>query len=189
MKTSKKFNLVNKISAFLFICASAFFMTSCQEEDLPMPVRSSDGIAAGRQIAPRSDAFEMIKIDHIAARTSMADYSVSVKSDGIVTFEGRRNVAVIRKETFKISEARLAELSKMFTDAKFNSINDKLTIVPDLPYHLTTYCASAELRSKTILDNSQEPLNLIDLRIRVEKVLDISKYVIVTSVPVEQGSL
>ena len=106
-----------------FAIVSLLFMAGCDksEEILTPSLRNTnvDNAADVRAIAPVTRGFSMIKIDHQAGRTRLPDYSVTINSDGIVQFEGRRNVAKIGKVSFVIAAGTLQELLFVFKSGGF----------------------------------------------------------------------
>ncbi|MEP7170816.1 MAG: DUF6438 domain-containing protein [Bacteroidota bacterium] len=197
--------LKREILFFLsLMISSLFFLASCQKEEqsLPSSENNSNGdrqvqngakpslpdvkngiggvVALTDRAISHRVIFEMIKINHIAGRSMNPDYSVTVFSDGKVEYDGRRNVAVKDKVIMQIKDVTVKELRNLFEASKFFSLDDRLSIVADIPQVLTTFNDSdiAEKAPKTLIDyNHGYPAELIALRIRTESILNIAPLV------------
>ena len=194
MKTLKNIRIQNSIAATVIV--SLLFLSSCQKEDLVTTtsgnVTTSDNAkhdpqGKRHQVHPAADArFElpeaqstiMIKIDHIAGRTHAPDYSVSIKFDGTIIFEGRRNVAYLDTKEWRLASDKFMNVKQLFENSGFNSIENHLSELADVPMVYTTWSASAAQRSKTLFDyNDGYPEGLISLRQKAESILDLGQYI------------
>jgi hypothetical protein len=122
--------------------------------------------------------FNVIKIDHYGARSRLPDYSVTVRSDGLVIYEGRNHVRVRDRVTFYMSGITLPVLNEIFVEGRFYNITSDVVISADRPYVLTTYQPSVARRPKSIADNYKDyPAQLIQIRSEVENLLGIGRFV------------
>ncbi|MEO5570661.1 MAG: DUF6438 domain-containing protein [Bacteroidia bacterium] len=198
MKNSSNFSIKNSLTVSLFASA-LFFLASCEKEVIPAPsginvngntekATASNGASQAEQVqfAAASDAasqsvhksFDMIVIDHHAARSYGPDYSVTVRGDGYVTFEGRRNVSVLGKKVWKLDEEKFSAIKRIFEASDFAHIEDNLSLIAGVPIVYTSYAASAYSRQVTLFDyNKTDPAKLIFLRLKAEDILDIYEYV------------
>lgn len=185
MKTIKEFSVLATIYSLLI--ASILFSSGCKKEDLlPSPdavAYSSEKQASESLVSRTSSASDfavrksdiMIKIDHNAARSLMPDYCVSVKFDGNIIFEGRRNVSYIGKKEWKLDMNKLYAVKKLFEQSGFNMIEDNLSLLADVPMVSTTWCATPSNIPKTLVDyNGDYPEGLISLRQKAEYILDLT---------------
>lgn len=195
MKTIKNFNLKNSLS--ISFAAFALLLASCKKDDLATTSANESTKSASAKYAMPGQAkqstlknitrdhdpkikevFSMITIDHIAARTHAPDYCVTVKSDATVIFEGRRNVALVGTKEWKLNAEQFHALKDMFEHSGFNSIEDNLSLLADVPMVSTTWSNSLADFSRTLIDYNQGyPEALISLRNKAEDMLDLSKYV------------
>ncbi len=87
--------------------------------------------------------FASIKIDHYAAATSLPDYSITVYSNGIATYEGRKNVNIKGSRQFEVSLAALIRINNL--SIQFASISQPMSAtasqVDAQPMVVTTYRA------------------------------------------------
>ncbi|MEO5569974.1 MAG: DUF6438 domain-containing protein [Bacteroidia bacterium] len=187
MKTLKHFNLKNILSASAI--ASVLFFASCEKEIIQAP----SGINAKGDIQKVSASvqdqqasslvsnkapvvIDMIKIDHQAALTHTPDYSVTVKSNGLVIYEGRKYVAVTGQKKWILDSEKFAFLKSLYSD--FDKIQDNLSLMADVPMVYTTWSASADTRTIILFDyDLGEPEQLINLRKRTELLLDIDRFI------------
>jgi hypothetical protein len=197
MKTLKSNPKMKNDAAILPFIIALFFMASCAKEDAIQPSASAaiqsdeaakiaklHSVEAFAVANPIDRAFTMIQIEHKSRfassvlNSTLADYSVIVKSNGTVTYEGRANVKKVGKVEFSIGASELRTLSMLFAEADFNNIVDNLVCIPNRPLTLTTFQEKAGERGKTLVDFGQGyPATLIQLRTEVEDILHISQYV------------
>lgn len=195
MKTLKNLRIQNSIAVTVIV--SLLFLTSCKKEDLVTTTSgnatATDGVkqapqAKSNQIHPPAEfraelpkagqSTVMIKIDHIAARTHAPDYSVSIKFDGTIIFEGRRNVAYVGTKEWQLASDKFMNVKQLFDHSGFNSIEDNLSELADVPMVYTTWCASPAQRATTLFDyNDGYPEGLISLRQKAESILDLWEYI------------
>ncbi len=123
--------------------------------------------------------FVSIKIDHYAANTSLPDYSITVNSNGIATYEGRKNVNIKGPRTFKVSLATLNTIN--YLCMKFFAISQPITASAidgeAHPMVQTTY-KGADGSNLILRDyNNGQPVWLVTFRNEVEKALDLSRLI------------
>ena len=122
--------------------------------------------------------YNIIKIDHVSGGTDLPDYIVLVRSDGWVVFDGHLNVRVLERIAFKINDATLTELRRIFDLYSFNYIVPDFRVTSDMPVVYTSYQLNQLQRPRTIYDDyKNNPSKLILIRESVEKVLGIGNYV------------
>ena len=164
---------------------SVFFLASCSKDELPQPSAGNTAVAnvEMKQIAPPIVyAFTVIAIDHQAGRNRLPDYRVTVKSDGTVLFEGRRNVVVRGKVSFTIGAGRLSELIAVFKNGGFMKMKDQLDLNPELPRVATSFSAvdvdgANSAKMKTLVDNNKLPAALVRMREKAELILHTERFV------------
>ena len=66
-------------------------------------------------------------------------YDVFMYSDGLVSYNGIDNVKKIGRHQFKISEGKMLELQQLFTNAKFQEIENPEKKGRDLPLTQVSY--------------------------------------------------
>lgn len=181
MKTSKlNYPEFKKIGVSLMLaCSSMVFMAGCQKEESAQPGSDSKDYNHLKQAGPPLATFAFITIDHYAANTSLPDYSVSVKSNGIVVFEGKRNVAYMGRLQFEVPPSTINNLKDLFIHSNFFNMRDEIIWSPDLPINSTTYAIDrSDGGIKTLHDRESKPAELVALREKAESLLHISKYII-----------
>ncbi len=174
-KKLRNFSLASFLIVFLL------FLSACQKEELASTNSSvqanNENLARQKQPADQSP-FTLITIDHSAAQTHLPDYSVTIRSDGNILFNGRRNTAVSGKVEFKAPQKVMTQLRVMFTEANLSDM-ENLPSVPDLPSIATTFKAATNAEAITRIDfNHNNPRELIQLRTKTETLLKISTLVI-----------
>jgi hypothetical protein len=138
----------------------------------------ASGSKANIQQPVNPDLFNVIIIDHQSARSRLPDYKVTVRSDGLVIFEGRNNVRIRERVSFPLTDITLPALVEIFDQGRFYGIVSDIVIRPDLPYVATTFQPALERRPVTKIDNYQDsPAALIGIRTMVEELLGIHKFV------------
>jgi len=187
MKTSNNLSDSNSIYLTAFMMAFFFIFTSCQKENIV--VSSSGNIktislqkhaASGKKDQSQDLFFQLLKIDHSGAGTYLPDYSVTVRSDGHVTFIGRKYVGYIGKKEFDLTDEKYFELTSLLNERGFYHITDNLQLNDDvnIPVNATTYRASLSANELTLIDfNKGYPADLIQLRMQAEWILDLSYYI------------
>ncbi|MEP7167808.1 MAG: DUF6438 domain-containing protein [Bacteroidota bacterium] len=171
----------NIIICFSLSGSLALLMAGCQKEESVQPASESNDYSDQKQILLPEAVFESISIDHYAGTSLLPDYSVKVSADGQGVYEGNRNVAVIGKVRFDVSEATLKSLKEMFSHSNFFRMRDEIIFAPDLPVNTTAYASKGGADfTKTLHDRDAKPAELASLRNKVEDLLHISKYVLKT---------
>ncbi|MFI5220067.1 MAG: DUF6438 domain-containing protein [Bacteroidia bacterium] len=179
MKTLKSKNRTAKNGISLLIAAMLplFILVSCQKTEEPMPV-SNEASHSNLRLSNQPEVpFTLIEIDHQALRSHLPDYKVTVQSNGMIIFEGRRNVTVMGKRYFEVPKSTLIILEEIFKEDGFYAIQSHLVLHPDAPYVLTSFRMYRDARLKTLADDNSNPESLIRIRSAVEEVLEIQRYV------------
>ncbi|MEO5572044.1 MAG: DUF6438 domain-containing protein [Bacteroidia bacterium] len=190
----KTINLNNSIknSLTVSLISSVLFLASCSKEELSLPVANASqsageartALAQATEATASSDLQKatstiMIRIEHQAARSEAPDYAVTIKFDGTIKFEGRRNVAYIGNREWKLELSKFIAIKNLFAYTNFTSIEDNLPLLADVPMIYTTYCASPADFAKTLFDYDHDyPEGLISLREKAEILLDLNMYII-----------
>jgi Domain of unknown function (DUF6438) len=119
----------------------------------------------------------VIRIDHFAGRSRLPDYSVTVRSDGLVIYEGRENVRVRGRQTFMMTDITVPVLKEIFDRKGFFHIVPDFVHHADMPYVVTSYQPTVLRKAKSIADNLTIPATLIGIREEVETLLGIDRFV------------
>lgn len=194
----------NKLSGLLLIITSSLFMASCEKEELmdfsvesketterqnkPIDIHGAktnriqaDAANFDQSLASENASagiFIMIKIDHLPGKSAEPDYSVTVTSDGHVTYDGRGSVAVKGKIEQDVKGFVLEEIKGLFEHSGFSSILQDLPNIADAPRVYTTWKSSSIARPITLMDyNRAYPMALVSLRIKAESILNIPELV------------
>lgn len=167
---------------FLFVIVLASIYVSCQKDDLISPATSSLSTptlkvsATHLNNSPETEIprFVIFKVSHQSGNSQeLPSYNVSLYNDGLVLFEGLRNVKVEGIHDYRISPSILEIVKADLAGSSFYSINDNLGIVPDLACCVTTLQLAADQESKTLVDyNNGFPVELISIREKVEGILN-----------------
>ena len=103
-------------------------------------------------------------------------YTVTLRDDGTVTYEGRQHVKVSGKQTWKIDPAAVRALAQEMQDAGFFELQDEYTSHDDRPPdHL--HVADDRRRSKKVKDYVAGPPKLKDIEAKIDEVAGTKKYV------------
>ncbi len=176
--TARKLNYA--MASLTVLMFATLLMTSCQKEELQQPVPTETTPAPMNdqnsltKLAPVM-LFSSIKIDHIAAKSQTASYSVTVYSNGMVTYEGRRNVNIGDTKTFELKHSKLMEINNICAQTNFFELKGGDVFVPDLPSVQTTF--TLERRQHIVSDYEGLPAKLAEFRTKVENALEISQYI------------
>jgi hypothetical protein len=204
MKTLKNYNLQSSIAVFLFSLAFAFLMSGCEKQEAlnlgNQPATATDQARQSKTIDAVDDAihsnpvmtdannvpifskdnfpFDVVKIQHFATRFDKAEWSVTVTSEGIVTFEGKRNCAVHGNVSFNIKPQTLAQIGILYNLSRFNSIVNVPKADVEFPVYTTSSFESRLGWGKILRDfDDGYPAALVYFRTKVVELLDISKYI------------
>lgn len=178
--------LIRKLSQMLASVVMVVFtmlcLNSCQKEDVARPVtNSNEDVHMQRDIALPAFpvSFRSIKIDHNAGKSLiLPGYSVTVYSDGLVIYDGKRNVRLKGVITFKTTPEVLREINKMTSRLNFFNIPGLTGISQDLPTVTTTFIENEmEPRTAIIIDDmSGYPKQIVAFRTQLEQMLNLSSY-------------
>jgi hypothetical protein len=119
----------------------------------------------------------VIRIDHFAGRSRLPDYSVTVRSDGLVIYEGRENVRVRGRQTFMMTDITVPVLKEIFDRKGFFHIVPDFVHHADMPYVVTSYQPTLLRKAKSTADNHSIPATLVGIRQEVETLLGIDRFV------------
>jgi len=198
MKTAPKNSGKANFGRAILLVAFALLLGSsgCQKDDALLPSSNSSvsnnssesartlpavGVsdASSEQgILTASTLFTVIKIVHQAANSHMPAYSVIVRSDGMVIYDGVENVGVKGRVAFKMTDITFPVLHEVFDQYSFYYIQPDFRVYADMPVVFTTYQPTATAAAKTIYDDyHSNPQKLVLIRTTVENLLGIDKYV------------
>ena len=158
----------------IMLIASSLWFAGCEKAELPQPASSPASNSFDRLAADFSNHV-MLVIEHNAVRSNLPDYIVTLRRNGAVEFEGRKNVSHIGRYKMQAEEGTVSYIKNMFEAANFFNIQ-QVPIQWDAPNVATTY--SNGIRSKTLIDfNKGIPQLLIQIRKKAEEKLNISRYI------------
>ena len=196
----KNFNYISAPINIAITIASLFLITSCGKEELKAPAGNPDRgditmkqrgpvyvsygstenknpHAALDRIEPPNYGFSVIKIEHLWQKYA-PDYSVTIRFDGYVTFEGRRNCAYNHTITFWAPRENVNELQNLYLNTNFYTIADTLKAYTKTSMHATTCTPLGSEVNKTLIDfNKGYPYALISFRKKAESLMGITQYV------------
>jgi hypothetical protein len=185
-KAVKTIKLTSQIPRTLIgIVMIVFIFSSCSKDELfqASSTASASHTVTGAQVQPAANpvnlSYQAITINHLAARTTLPDYEVTVYSDGNVIFEGRRNTAFIGTKNFKIDERTFSKLTDMFSSSHLFDVPQAAGSVPgselaDVPEVLTSFTNGIHPPvTLTDYNDSHAMPELISLRTRAEALLNI----------------
>ncbi|HKR05604.1 MAG TPA: DUF6438 domain-containing protein [Bacteroidia bacterium] len=174
IKSTTKFRTLFGISVIVFM------LSACSKDESMQPSSSSTDNAMKNALP-----YEMIKIDHMAGRSVLPDYQVTVYSDQRVVFEGRRNTAFIGKKTFTMdSESsvlkNLFESSGLFDRSVPSGVsaNANDIIQADIPTVLTSYNNGSYTVTLKDYNDPYAKSNLYNVRVKAEDLLNISSLIV-----------
>ena len=107
-------------------------------------------------------------------------YSVTIRGDGSVHFNGERYVVVLGKQDTRIAPDEVMELVRQFEDAKFFAADDKyIAEVTDNPTYTLTLTVAG--KKKTVTDYVGEqvgmPLVITDLENAVDETAGTERWI------------
>jgi membrane dipeptidase len=117
-----------------------------------------------------------ITLERTACFGTCPVYSVTIRDDGTVTYDGREHTKVQGRQTWKIEPAAAEALAREMLDAGFFDLQDEYrAMVTD---HSTTYTAlSMGRRRKRIKNYVAGPARLKEIEERIDGVAGTAKYV------------
>ncbi len=185
MKTSNLLHQNSQLAlGFITMASILFSMASCKKEELQQPATddsSSTNMRTNHLVSPNIPmSFAFISINHITMSSAKADYKVTVSANGMVTYEGRKNVYTQRTVTFKATEIQLKTINNLylqFTSA--NTTNLRLNGHDGLPvmdYVETTYSSSDKIFHTLYDFDNGVPVKLISFRSNIEQILNIARF-------------
>ena len=184
----------NALSSMALLVIIVLMTVSCQKEESIKPTSSiQDKNISDHHYIPRDVitpiegiVFRSIEINHMAGLSMLPDYSVTVYSDGIGVFEGRRGVRNTGVIKFKIPIEALLYINDLCSQVNFLNFKSA-QLVPDMPMVATSYLPSnpgPDMLPRTVMDNnSNYPPDLIYFRTKVEEVLHISPFINTDGIP------
>ncbi|HET7696969.1 MAG TPA: membrane dipeptidase [Vicinamibacterales bacterium] len=103
-------------------------------------------------------------------------YTVTLRDDGTVTYNGRQHVKVTGNHTWKIDPAAVRALAQEMQDEGFFDLQDEYrSLMTDHPTVFTTLSAGG--RSKRVLDYVAGPQKLKDFEAKIDQIAGTQKYV------------
>ena len=103
-------------------------------------------------------------------------YSLKIDSSGTVSYEGKENVAVLGKQTARITPKQFRTLLQAFDNIDFYSLQNKYIggDPSDLP---TTYVGvTVNGQTKTVTDYAQPPAGLRDLERQIDRMVNVHQW-------------
>ena len=184
MKTTKSLSRKMKttVTGLTLITITALFFASCKKDESLKPAASLQTATVNDRLIDLGShgmVFAQIKIDHISVGLAMPDYSVTVNSNGEASYEGRRNVYVLRSLEFKVSASALLEINRLCIRANLSPIKDKgeRDAIANFPHVITTYTPSNSKLSLIFTDYyTGSPANVVIFRAGVEKALNTEQF-------------
>ena len=196
MKTQKSLstkmeNAFAMLPLILPIIITIFCLASCKKEEPVTPLNNSEFSHSGTRKAgdyvadglpvntnPLASTWDLAKIEHHGGRSLLPTYTVTIKSDGLVIYEGMHNVYKSGTIGFRISADLLANIKFLFYSSHFAQIRDTLVPNVDAPVNLTFYRENTEVVGQTLIDvNDGYPQMVIQIRQKIEGWLKISDLV------------
>ncbi len=185
MKTANSITrkINSAITGLILMMSTSLLITSCQKEEMQQPSSENNTASKTSNTDKLSQsaamAFSSIRIDHIAAKSLLADYSVTINSNGMATYEGRRNVHIIRSVDFKISSEALGQINNICKSIDFFKLHGSRSSIPDMPSVETTF-RLLDKQSK-LSDYEGQPAQLVSFRTKIENILDLSRFINATA--------
>jgi membrane dipeptidase len=103
-------------------------------------------------------------------------YSVTLRDDGSVSYEGKQHVKVTGTQTWKIDPAAVRALAQEMRDEGFFELQDEYrSMVTDHPTVFTTLTIGG--RTKKVLDYVAGPQKLKDFEAKIDEIAGTQKYV------------
>jgi hypothetical protein len=132
---------------------------------------------AGVAQTSRAEPIE-ITIERTACFGTCPEYTVTLKDDGTVTYNGRQFVRVTGEHTWKIDPAAVRALASEMEAAGYFGLKDEYTaLMTDHPTTRTSLTIGS--RSKRIRDYISGPQTLKDIEQRIDEVSGSKKYVFI----------
>jgi hypothetical protein len=128
--------------------------------------------------APAAGAQEPVRItlERTSCFGTCPVYTVTMRSDGSVSYEGTQHVRVPGKHSWKIDPAAVLALAREMEAAGFFEMKDEYTAsITDLPTILTTLTRGS--RTKTVKDYFGGPPKLKEIEARIDAVSGARDYV------------
>jgi len=174
----KKANsLSRKVQSCIAVAVILLSLFACQKDNIMQPgTESSDVSGKIAAVNPSTSAYEMIKINHISARSLLPDYEVDLFTDLTVRFTGRRNTSTMGEKIFKTDEHTFFYLKDMFESSHLFDLIPGNTppdnSLADIPQVFTTF--NNGIHTVTLVDNNTGvPKDLYQLRVKAEEMLHI----------------
>jgi hypothetical protein len=120
-----------------------------------------------------------IRLDRTMCFGSCPDYSLTITSDGKVTFEGRHYTKVIGTKTTTIDKVKMAELAIEVQKADFFGLLDEYDEYSAMVTDNPTYTLSIQMggKSKTVTNYATGPRRLYLLQDRIDQIVNSDQWV------------
>ena len=190
MKTQSSNTAKSRLATLTIIIMLAFAFNSCQKDETPVlettPAENHqfpvETINRSATTANTALAVVMVKIEHLAIKSSQADYMVTLYTDGTIIFNGRKNVKYTGIARLQATTESMLSISALIRNSNFFTMSQSTKFAEDLPVTITT-CAqmqqTADVRTpayktKSLSDyNNGYPKALCALRMNIERQLQI----------------
>ena len=129
----------------------------------------------------KTEVYNVIKIDHQSGKSRLPDYTVTVRSDGWVIYDGHLYVRVLDRIAFRMTDITFPVLHEIFDQYSFYYIFPDFKPYADAPMVYTTYQPYQLERPRMIYDDYHDnPAKLVMIRTTVENLLGIGRFVTIS---------
>ena len=156
-------------------------MRAVEQVSARMQRQRGPSVAVFPAAAPQSTSVPLqgpiaITLERTACFGFCPVYSVTLRDDGTVSYQGKQHVKVSGTHTWKIDPAAVRALAKEMQDAGFFALQDEYrAMVTDHPTVHTTLSAGG--RTKKVTNYVAGPQVLKDFEARIDQVAGTQKYV------------
>jgi hypothetical protein len=120
-------------------------------------------------------AQDTIKLERTGCFGACPVYTVEIKNDGTVTYEGRANVAVQGKKTASISKEKIQDLFRRFEEAGVFEMIDRSLPIMDAPSVILEVKVGTQ--SRRVQDYRLEETDVKKLAKLVDEVAETARWV------------
>jgi hypothetical protein len=126
---------------------------------------------------PKTDGdFTTIKMERSACFGSCPVYTIEIKSNGEITYNGERYVETKGKQKLQLSKSEINALKDAISESRFYSLNDRYDgNITDLP--ATTITLKTITGEKSVYDYYMAPPRLSELEKKIDKIAGIEEFI------------
>jgi hypothetical protein len=184
-KMKRKFTSIAKAASMPAFVFAVLLFSSCnknESEDLQMTNQTKSLSTATRGDQPTgTPEVAMIQISHGACMGRCPNYTVSVSRNGDVAYYGIANVSMKGTVNYSISPDVAYQLGNMMEQDGFFNLANQYALVPDAQRFETSLVWNGKIKS--VVDcGVHVPEQLLRMREKVEKAIDIDRLINGTSV-------